>query len=315
MTTEIIYQTLATLLGFAGLIWSADRFVASSASIAKNLGMSTMTIGLTIVSLGTSAPEVLVALSASLDNSGSLAMGNALGSNVANIALVLAITAIVAPIPIAKQLFKMEAPFLVGVTVLLGLFIFNGELSRLEGLILLLLIPVFLWLVSRTQTNLEQEEIGSSEGFRTFIWFIVSLAILIGSANTLVWGAKGIALTLGVSELVIGLTIVAVGTSLPELAASVASALKGHHDIALGNIIGSNIFNIIAVASIPGVVGPLAIDASILSRDYFVMAGLTLLLVIACALTLKRKRSGSKLGRSFGAVMLSCFCAYYYFLV
>ncbi len=315
MTTEIIYQTLATLLGFAGLIWSADRFVASSASIAKNLGMSTMTIGLTIVSLGTSAPEVLVALSASLDNSGSLAMGNALGSNVANIALVLAITAIVAPIPIAKQLFKMEAPFLVGVTALLGLFIFNGELSRLEGLILLLLIPVFLWLVSRTQTNLEQEEIESSEGFKTFIWFIVSLAILIGSANTLVWGAKGIALTLGVSELVIGLTIIAVGTSLPELATSVASALKGHHDIALGNIIGSNIFNIIAVASIPGVVGPLVIDASILSRDYIVMAGLTVLLVIACALTLTRKRSGSKLGRSFGAVMLSCFCAYYYFLV
>ena len=313
MSTEIIYQTLAILLGFAGLIWSADRFVASSASIAKNLGMSTMTIGLTIVSLGTSAPEVLVALSASLDNSGSLAMGNALGSNVANIALVLAITAIVAPIPIAKQLFKMEAPFLVGVTALLGLFIYNGELSRLEGLILLLLIPVFLWLVSRTQTSLEQEEIESSEGFKTFIWFVVSLAILIGSANTLVWGAKGVALTLGVSELVIGLTIVAVGTSLPELAASVASALKGHHDIALGNIIGSNIFNIIAVASIPGVVGPLVIDADILSRDYYVMAGLTALLVIACALTLKR--SGSKLGRSFGAVMLSCFCAYYYFLI
>ena len=313
MSTEIIYQTLAILLGFAGLIWSADRFVASSASIAKNLGMSTMTIGLTIVSLGTSAPEVLVALSASLDNSGSLAMGNALGSNVANIALVLAITAIVAPIPIAKQLFKMEAPFLVGVTALLGLFIYNGELSRLEGLILLLLIPVFLWLVSRTQTSLEQEEIESSEGFKTFLWFVVSLAILIGSANTLVWGAKGVALTLGVSELVIGLTIVAVGTSLPELAASVASALKGHHDIALGNIIGSNIFNIIAVASIPGVVGPLVIDADILSRDYYVMAGLTALLVIACALTLKR--SGSKLGRSFGAVMLSCFCAYYYFLV
>ena len=313
MSTEIIYQTLAILLGFAGLIWSADRFVASSASIAKNLGMSTMTIGLTIVSLGTSAPEVLVALSASLDNSGSLAMGNALGSNVANIALVLAITAIVAPIPIAKQLFKMEAPFLVGVTALLGLFIYNGELSRLEGLILLLLIPVFLWLVSRTQTSLEQEEIESSEGFKTFLWFVVSLAILIGSANTLVWGSKGVALTLGVSELVIGLTIVAVGTSLPELAASVASALKGHHDIALGNIIGSNIFNIIAVASIPGVVGPLVIDADILSRDYYVMAGLTALLVIACALTLKR--SGSKLGRSFGAVMLSCFCAYYYFLV
>ncbi|MEQ3695815.1 MAG: calcium/sodium antiporter [Pseudomonadales bacterium] len=313
MSTEIIYQTLAIPLGFAGLIWSADRFVASSASIAKNLGMSTMTIGLTIVSLGTSAPEVLVALSASLDNSGSLAMGNALGSNVANIALVLAITAIVAPIPIAKQLFKMEAPFLVGVTALLGLFIYNGELSRLEGLILLLLIPVFLWLVSRTQTSLEQEEIESSEGFKTFIWFVVSLVILIGSANTLVWGAKGVALTLGVSELVIGLTIVAVGTSLPELAASVASALKGHHDIALGNIIGSNIFNIIAVASIPGVVGPLVIDADILSRDYYVMAGLTALLVIACALTLKR--SGSKLGRSFGAVMLSCFCAYYYFLV
>lgn len=313
MSTEIIYQILAILIGFAGLIWSADRFVASSASIAKNLGMSTMTIGLTIVSLGTSAPEVLVALSASLNDSGSLAMGNALGSNVANIALVLAITAIVAPIPIAKQLFKMEAPFLVGVTALLGLFIFNGELSRLEGLILLLLIPVFLWLVSRTQTEIEQEDIERSEGFKTFAWFIVSLAILIGSANTLVWGAKGVALTLGVSELVIGLTIVAIGTSLPELAASVASALKGHHDIALGNIIGSNIFNIIAVASIPGVVGPLAIDADILSRDYYVMAGLTALLVIACALTLKRR--GSKLGRSFGVVMLSSFCAYYYFLV
>jgi len=313
MSSEILLESFAILTGLIGLVWSADRFVAGAASLAYNFGMSAMMIGLTIVSLGTSAPEILVAISASIGGSGELAIGNAVGSNIANIGLVLAITALIAPIPIAKRLFKMEAPFLIFVTTLAFFLLYDLELSRLDGIILLVLIPVFLWLVSRTGGADVEAEIERSNTSPAVMWFLISLIVLIISAQTLVWGAQGVARSFGISELVIGLTIVAVGTSLPELAASVASALKGHHDIALGNVIGSNIFNLLAVVSMPGIIAPLALEPSALNRDVVIMALFTLILVAWCAISLKAKRS--RIGRSFGIAALCCYIGYYFLLV
>lgn len=313
MSSPLLLQSLAIFIGLAGLVWSADRFVAGAASLASNLGMSAMMIGLTIVSLGTSAPEIIVAFSASVQGSGELAIGNALGSNIANVGMVLAITALVAPIPIAKKLFKMEAPFLIFVTVLVGILIIDGNLNLTDSLVLVLLIPLFLWLVSRSNVSPSDETIEETSTTKALAIFFVSLAALIVSAQLLVWGAQGVAREFGVSELVIGLTIVAVGTSLPELAASIASALKGHHDIALGNVIGSNIFNLLAVASVPGLFGTLELDQQVITRDYGLMAALTLLLVVWAGHALSRRRK--RIGRSFGIVALSCYIAYYFFLI
>jgi len=314
MSTQLLLQITAILVGFAGLIWSADRFVAGAASFAKTLGMSTMMIGLTIVSLGTSAPEVIVALSASLEGSGQMALGNALGSNLANIGLVLAVTAIIAPIPIAKSMFRLEAPFLIVITAILAAILYDGELTMGDSLILVAAIPAFLILVAKVGTSpAEEEEIESYPPLKAAALFFFGLALLILSSETLVWGAKGVALSMGVSELVIGLTIVAVGTSLPELAASIASALKGHHDIALGNVIGSNIFNIMAVISVPGFIAPLAVGEDVLNRDYPSMALLTALLILLCAISLGRKVP--KLGRSVGFLLLALYIGYYFMLM
>ena len=313
MSSEILFESLAIIGGLIGLVWSADRFVAGAASLAFNFGMSAMMIGLTIVSIGTSAPEILVAISASLSGSGALAIGNAVGSNIANIGLVLAITALIAPIPIAKRIFNMEAPFLIAVTALTIFLLYDLELSRLDGVILLVLIPVFLWLVSRTDGVQDDGDIERTSTAKAVAWFILSLIVLVASAQILVWGAQGVARSFGISELIIGLTIVAVGTSLPELAASVASALKGHHDIALGNVIGSNIFNLLAVISVPGLIAPLAIEPSALSRDLMMMTALTLGLVAWCAVALKGKRK--RVGRSFGIAALSCYIGYYFLLI
>jgi len=314
MSTDLLLQITAIFLGFAGLIWSADRFVAGAASFAKTLGMSTMMIGLTIVSLGTSAPEVIVALSASLEGSGEMALGNALGSNLANIGLVLAVTAIIAPIPIAKSMFRLEAPFLIVITAILAAMLYDGELTLSDSLILLAAIPAFLILVAKVGTGpTEEEEIESHPPLKAAALFFFGLALLILSSEVLVWGAKGVALSMGVSELVIGLTIVAVGTSLPELAASIASALKGHHDIALGNVIGSNIFNIMAVISVPGLIAPLAVSQDVLSRDYPAMALLTGLLIVLCAVSLGRK--APKLGRAVGFLLLALYIGYYLMLM
>ncbi len=313
MSSPIFLPILAILAGFAGLIWSADRFVAGAASFAQNLGMSTLMIGLTIVSLGTSAPEVLVAINASIEGSGQLAMGNAIGSNLANIGLVLAVTALIAPIPITRDIFKMEIPFLIALTALLGLLIFNGVLTFVDSIVLILCIPLFLWLVAKTNTHSQEDDIEEFSNAKAFVLFLGGLLLLIISSDVLVWGAKGIAESLGVSELIIGLTIVAVGTSLPELAASIASVIKGHHDIALGNVIGSNIFNIMAVASVPGLFAPLAISSEMMYRDYLSMAALTLLLIALCAISLKRQTP--KLGRSVGVLLLTLYLAYYYLLM
>lgn len=323
--------TAAILAGFAGLIWSADRFVGGSAAIAKNFGLSPLVIGLTIVALGTSAPEMVVSINASLEGLGELAIGNALGSNLANIGMVLAITALISPLPIQKHLLTREIPVMLLVTAVAGWFLFDATLSAIEGGILLgLLLPLMGLMILNQRNHPESAEdnmdIPDMTTVLALVWFIVGLTLLIISSKALVWGAQVVALSFGVSPLIIGLTVIAIGTSLPELAATITSALKGHHDMALGNIIGSNIFNILAVMSLPGLFGLPTMDEVVFWRDYLSMAGITLLLVFAIAVdyffrtratdpqTDTANHGVARLGRRIGCLLLLAYGAYYYLL-
>lgn len=303
----MLQPILAIILGFIALIWSADKFIAGSASIASHLGMSKLLIGLTIVAFGTSAPEILVSFFAALGGSGNLAVGNAIGSNLANVGLVLGITILIAPIPVKSSLIKSELPILMLITIIAGYTLYDLRITLADSMILFVCLICFIvYLVNHqkqaeTLAHEEEEEVEHLIGLSLpKAWFNLcfGLAILLISANVLVWGAKEIALAVGVSELVIGLTIVAIGTSLPELAASVASALKGHHEIAFGNIIGSNIFNQVVVMATPGFVGAPALDAEVFYRDYVAMVLISILWVIMMAQAVIKKKPFSRFSGS-----------------
>ncbi|MGP4844608.1 calcium/sodium antiporter [Marinobacter sp. 1Y8] len=303
----------AIIAGLVLLIWSADRFVEGAVALARNSGMSPMLIGLTIVAFGTSAPEMLVSATAALTDAPALAVGNALGSNIANIGLVLGITTLVAPIPLNKTVLTRELPILLTVTLLALLLLLDQSLTPIDGALFLVMLAVALFLMSRKGKDSDaQDVIDEVEGVpamsarKASLLFAIGLGALIVSSRILVWGATELALTMGISELIIGLTIVAIGTSLPELAASVASALKGHHDVALGNIIGSNLFNLLAVLAMPAILSPLHIDLDVLYRDYGTMVGLTILL----ALFAYGMRKKGKLARFEGGILLACYIAY-----
>ncbi len=321
---ELFVAAAAIVVGLVGLVWGADRFVAGSASVAKALGISPLVIGLTIVSIGTSAPEIIVAINASLQDAGDMAVGNALGSNLANIGLVLGITALVSPLPTQRHLLKEEAPILLVITALAGVVLFNGELSRPEGFLLLaLLVPTLVLAVWYKKRHPAPEQLEEAESLPQMsigaaaIWFCLGLAVMLVSSEALVWGAKQVAFNFGVSQLVVGLTVVAVGTSLPELAASVMSALRGHHDIAIGNIFGSNLFNLLAVMSMPGIISPVQLGDAVFARDFLIMAGMTLLLVGGIAWAqLRAGRNGGKplFSRYSGILLLGCYSLYYVFL-
>lgn len=298
---------IAVLLGFLGLLWSADRFVGAAAATAYRAGMSIMLVGMTIVALGTSAPEILVSLMASLDDSPDLATGNALGSNIANIGLVLGITALVMPIPIRFTVVRRELPLLLGATGLAGYVLANGILGRFDALFLVMLLGFSLWWLFRADAP-DEELAGNVPDMalpKALGWLLLTLALMIVSSRLLVWGATRIALELGVSELVVGLTVVAIGTSLPEVAACVASALKRHHDLVVGNVIGSNLFNMLAVLPIPGLLAPGSIDPAAGARDFPVM----LLLTLALGALLLWQRRGA-IGRLPGALLLLCYAGY-----
>tara|TARA_R110001592_G_scaffold363352_2_gene684869 strand:- start:141109 stop:142092 length:984 start_codon:yes stop_codon:yes gene_type:complete len=321
----LIPASLGVLFGLLGLLWGADRFVAGSAAAAKNFGISPLVIGLTIVSIGTSAPEIIVAINAALREAGDMAVGNAIGSNLANIGLVLGITALVCPIPTQGHLIKQEGPVLLAITLLAGFFIFDGELSRAEGITLALIIPPLIALTiyykkrhPNPETVEEGEAIPAMSTTAALLWFLVGLGALLISSEALVWGAKEFALFFGVSQLIIGLTVVAVGTSLPELAASVMSAIRGHHDIALGNIFGSNLFNLLAVMSVPGIIAPLTLDREVFYRDYLAMSALTLTLIIIIAWSIWRGRKEHRQGRlskKVGMTLLTLYAIYYAVLI
>lgn len=317
--SEVWLAALAAVAGFAGLVWSADRFVAGSAALARQLGLSRLVIGLTIVSLGTSAPEIMVAISAGMRGAGELAVGNALGSNLANIGLVLGATALIAPLPAQRHLIGQEIPLLLVVTALAGIMLRDARLTLAESLVLLGLLVPLLWFTVRYKKRHhggeeEDVEIRDYTRARATGWFLLGLAALLASSEILVWGAQRLAVAAGVSPLIIGLTVVAIGTSLPELAASIASALRGHYDLALGNIIGSNVFNILAVMSVPGIIHTVEMEDAVFSRDYLAMLALTLLLVAAISASLWRRPVGARLGRRLGALLLACYGGYYWLL-
>ena len=281
---------LALIVGFIALVWSADRFVAGAAATANNLGVSKILIGLTVVSIGTSAPEILVALAAAMEGTSILAIGNAIGSNIANIGLVLGITAMVAPLPFAASVLKVELPWLICATLLALYCLYDLHLGVVDGLLLVAGLALIIHRLLRKQRRKPaplpesiQEELDEIEDMptgRALVYLIVGLGVLLASAQTLVWAATEVAEYLGVSELIIGLTVIAIGTSLPELAATLAAAVKGHPDIAIGNVVGSNILNILAVLAVPALVAPVDFETHVLWRDYGTMAALTLLLML-----------------------------------
>ncbi|WP_111414280.1 calcium/sodium antiporter [Billgrantia lactosivorans] len=303
----MLLPIVTVTLGLAVLTWSADRFVNAAAATASRSGMSAMLVGMTVVALGTSAPEMVVALFAALEGLPDLATGNALGSNIANIGLVLGATAVVRPIPVPFSLVRRELPLLLGATGITGYALANGFLGPFDALVLLLLMVFSLWWLVRADTPdaAQASDIPDMTLRRALCWLAATLLLLSLSSRVLVWGASELARGFGISELVIGLTVVAVGTSLPELAACVASAVKRHHDLAIGNVIGSNLFNLLAVLPIPALIAPGAPHPDAAGRDYRVM----LLLTLALALLLMWQRQG-RLGRTVGAAFLVVYAAY-----
>ncbi|MDX2457551.1 MAG: calcium/sodium antiporter [Gammaproteobacteria bacterium] len=310
-------ELLAIAGGFVLLTWSADRFVVGASALAYNFSIPPLIIGLTIVSLGTSAPEILVSGVAALQGNSGLAIGNAIGSNITNIALVLGATALIMPLNVHSSIVRRELPVLLGVMLLALLLLLDGTLGRLDGIILLTGMVFMLIWMTRIGMKEKSSHDSMSEEFadevptdmtmaKAGFWTLVGALCLLASSKILVWGAVSIAQAIGVSDLVIGLTIVALGTSLPELAASVMSALKNEHDIAIGNIIGSNIFNLLAVLGLPGLLSPGPVDAAVLTRDYPVMIGLTVaLFVMAYGF-----RGPGRLNRIEGALLATAFVGY-----
>jgi cation:H+ antiporter len=313
----------AILVGFIGLVWSADRFIDGSAALAKNLGLSKLLIGLTIVSVGTSAPEVVVSISSSLKNAGELAVGNALGSNLANIGLVMGITTIICKLPVRKYLLLLELPALFIVTTMAGIVLYDAKITFWEGLILLTGLVPLLFTIFKVQKyfpNIDDDiKIPHMDKWRAIFWLLFGLSVLIISSEALVWGGTEVAEFFGVSPLIIGLTVIAVGTSLPELAASIVSAIKGHAEIALGNIIGSNIFNILIVLAVPGLISSKQLSPEIFTRDYLSVAGLTLLLIVIIIINYFRcsqnGNSHGSIGHKVGVLLLLCYLSYYIYLI
>lgn len=312
----MLNETLIFIAGLIALSWGADRFVYGASALASNIGVTPMVIGLTIVAMGSSAPEIVVSATASLDNNPDTAVGNAIGSNITNIALVLGLTALLKPLNVSSTTVRREMPVLLVVTLLAGYFLYDRNLEFYEGVILIVLFFVTIggltWISLSAEKNdplhsETEDEIPSDVSTSNAVfWVIVGLILLPISAHFMVGSAVEIARHFGMSELVIGLTIIALGTSLPELAASIAGVLKGEDDLALGNIIGSNIFNLLAVLAMPGLISPGIIDADVASRDIFAMFIVTCLL-ICFSFNLRGTR---RINRWEGGVLVLCYLSY-----
>ncbi|NVK40912.1 MAG: calcium/sodium antiporter [Oceanospirillaceae bacterium] len=313
---------LALVAGLAVLVWSADRFVDGAAATAKHFGMPTLLIGMVIIGFGTSAPEMVVSALAALDGNPGLALGNGYGSNIANIALILGLVAVVSPIAVKSGILRKELPLLAVITFFSGALLLDGHLSLIDGLLLLaVFFAVMGWTIhggyrQRNDIMLTEMEAETEAEFerhpmplgKALFWLLFGLLLLVGSSRVLVWGAVSIAQSLGVSDLVIGLTIVAIGTSLPELASSIAAVRKNEHDLALGNVLGSNLFNTLAVVGIAASIHPLAVEPVILYRDWAVMTALTLALFVM-GYSFHKGRQG-RINRFEGAILLAAYIGY-----
>jgi len=317
----LLYPALAILIGFALLIWSADKFVLGASNTARSFSISPLIVGVVIVGLGTSAPEMLVSAMAASEGNTGLSIGNAIGSNITNVGLMLGLTALFYPLQIHSKLLKREMPVLLAIILFSYYLLWDQHLSFLNGLVLIIMMFAMLgytiWEArSHGDDQLPQEildempeEIGKGAALK---WLLVGVVVLIASSRILVWGAVEVAEYFQVSDLIIGLTIVAIGTSLPELAATIAAARKKEFDLAVGNIIGSNIFNILGVMALPGLIHPDTFDTEVLTRDYPIMIGLIIALVLFSIAW--RKGQTGRLGRGEGALLLAGYIGYMFWL-
>ena len=322
----MILAIVAVIAGLAVLVWSADKFVDGAVGVAKFCGMSTLLIGMVVIGFGTSAPEMVVSALSALQNAPELALGNAYGSNVANIALILGVTSVILPVVVVRKALTRDLPILIAVTALSVILVADGSISRVDGVVLLLVFAgvmgYSIWTEMRKKSNAapvgeEPSEVGESVSLgKSVFWLLFGLVLLVVSSRALVWGAVEIARALGVSDLLIGLTIVAIGTSLPELASSIAAARKGENDLAFGNIIGSNLFNTLLVVGIAAMIAPMkSFEPSVVNRDLPVMAGLTVLLLVF-GLPWNKNRVGSdgrrisRINRLEGAIFLAIYIGY-----
>lgn len=311
-------DSIIIVLGFIGLIWGADKFVYGASALARNFGVSPLMIGLTIVAFGTSAPEIFSSAISALNGKPELAVGNALGSNLFNIGVALGIAAVISPLKPPESLINKEIPALLLVTLVTGALLFDLFLGVFDAVILIVITLYFGHRLFRRKVKTAQEPLESYEGFtpvnnmQAASYLALGLALLVLSAQALVAAATSIAESLGVSTAIIGLTIVALGTSLPELAASVTCVLKGHHDLAIGNIVGSNILNLLAVLPFPGLFSPGLIEPALFYRDYSIMLLLTCLLAYFCYYGIKKGRMISRLN---GVAFLLMYCAWFTVMV
>ena len=319
--TMLLYA-LSLVAGLALLVWSADKFVDGASSVARHYKMSPLLIGMVIIGFGTSAPELVVSAISAYQGNAGIALGNAYGSNITNIAMILGLTALLMPISVNSQVVRKELPILTLVSLFSVGLIYDFELSRLDAILLLVVFALLMaWTVIQGMKNKKdafakemEEELKSVQVIplkKSYFYLIFGLVLLIVSSRMLVYGAVGIATALGVSDIVIGLTVVAVGTSLPELASSVIAAKKGEPDIALGNVLGSNLFNTLAVVGLAGVIHPLPFEKEILYRDVLVMLVLTVSLF---AFGYSRK-GVPKISRWGGGLLLLSYIAYVGYLI
>lgn len=318
----MLLASLAILFGLILLVWSADRFIEGAAATAKHLGMPSLLIGMVIIGFGTSAPELAVSAMAAMDGNPGLALGNGYGSNITNIAVIVGITALIAPIAVHSQVLRKELPLLLVLTLIAGYQLLDGELSRLDGWILLaVFFAVMGWSIFQGIRGKSDPLAGDVDAEiinhpmplnRAIMWLVIGLILLLVSSRMLVWGAVFIAQSLGISDLIIGLTVVAIGTSLPELASALAAVKKNEHDLILGNIIGSGIFNTLAVVGVAATIHPLAVEPVVLYRDWTLMTALTFgLLLMGFGLTGKPRI----ISRFDGLLLSLVYVAYAAFLV
>lgn len=310
---DILLPIIALLIGFILLIWSADAFTENGAKIANIFKVSSLVIGLLIFGFGTSAPEMLVSGLAAMNGNTGISIGNAIGSNIFNIALVLGVSAIIAPIQVTSEVLKKEWVFLMLVTFVTGLLLWDKHLGIFDGLVLVSLLAIFLIYTFATAKNSNTHEfdgliemVDKDRTGKTWLMLIIGLVVLISSAKLIVWGGVAVAEFFEVPDLIIGLTVIALGTSLPELAVSIASILKKQYEMVIGNIIGSNLFNTIAVLAMPGLIHPSNVADGVIHRDYPMMLLLTVLLF---TLSYKPHKRHS-INRFAGVVLVSVFGFY-----
>lgn len=317
MTVFIISVVTGLLL----LIWSADKFVDGASNVARHYGMSPLLIGMVILGFGTSAPEMVVSTLASIQGNPGIAIGNAYGSNITNIALILGVTSLLVPISVHSQVLKKELPILFIITLVSIGALIDFNLSRIDAVILLLIFSgLMFWTIREglknskdafaKKINIELKE-HKVPIKKSYILLFSGLLLLILSSRLLVYGAVGIAQALGVSDIIVGLTVVAIGTSLPELASSIIAARKGEPDIALGNVLGSNLFNTLAVVGISGVIHPITIEKEVFYRDIGVMTALTLSLFV---FGYGFKKQG-RINRVEGGILLLSYLLYTTYLI